>query len=178
MHYSGTDGGNNVCKQFGDVCWLWQQLLQYSLSGKLLVSISLTHIFHNAPLERRCVTTVGKEHNLCTVCCKKAAISIIFGLCIPAKSSSGSLAQLENKHVTSECCRYYELVWVKSLSPFDICSFNCTHYSIVLQYWMNCWGQFACPLYRIARCHFQMMKTRAGETFAFELPALSVRSFQ
>lgn len=97
MHYSGTDGGNNVCRQFGDVCWLWQQLLQYSLSGKLLVSISLTHIFHNAPLERRCVTTVGKEHNLCTVYCKKAAVSIIFGLCIPAKSSSGPLAQLENK---------------------------------------------------------------------------------
>ena len=74
--------------------------MQYSLNDKLLVSILLTHTFHNAPLQRRCVTTVGKEHNLCTVCCKKVAISIIFDLCLPAKSikvSSGTLAQLENK---------------------------------------------------------------------------------
>ena len=36
----GADGDSNVCRQFGDVCWLCQQLLQYSTSEKSLVSIS------------------------------------------------------------------------------------------------------------------------------------------
>lgn len=36
----GADGDSNVCRQLGDVCWLCQQLLQYSTSEKSLVSIS------------------------------------------------------------------------------------------------------------------------------------------
>ena len=69
-----------------------------------MYSIFLTDILHNAPLQWRHVTIVGEVenrwHNLITVWCKKAALSITRALYLPAKSvgvPSGTSTQLENK---------------------------------------------------------------------------------